>query len=202
MNFVYLWAKFFKKLHGKAVLNACIHKTSKIEAGTDFINSVMEKHSFCGYHCEIVNCEIGAFCSIANHVIIGGGQHPIDWVSMSPVFYEGRDSVKAKFAEHERDAHRRTIIGNDVWIGSRAIIKQGVKIGNGAVIGMGSIVTKDVPPYCVVGGNPARLIKKRFQDSLIEKLLESKWWELSDERLMELGHLINKPEDFLRALRV
>jgi len=126
----------------------------------------------------------------------------MEWVSTSPVFYEGRDSVKAKFAVHKREVPKRTIIENDVWIGSRAIIKQGVKVGTGAVIGMGSIVTKDVVPYAVVGGNPAKLIKMRFSEEMVARLLKSKWWEYPDEQLLKLGHLFNEPEDFLRAIKL
>ena len=93
-------------------------------------------------------------------MIIGGGMHPMDWVSTSPAFYIGRDSVKAKFATHTREPVKKIIIGHDVWIGQYALIKQGITVGTGAVIGMGSVVTKDIPDYCVVVGNPARIIKK------------------------------------------
>lgn len=101
--------------------------------------------------------------------------HPITWASMSPVFYYGRDSVKKKFAEFHREQDKRTSIGHNVWLGHGAHIKQGVTIGNGAVVGMGSVVTKDVPPYAIVAGNPARLIRVRFNDDLIEQLEESRW---------------------------
>lgn len=200
MKLMYFFSKIFKKLHGRAILRSQIHRTSKVEAGSELVNCSMGKHSFCGYFCEIANCDIGAFCSIANSVVIGGSQHPMEWVSMSPVFYEGRDSVKMKFSTHQREMSKRTIIGSDVWVGSRAIIKQGVKIGVGAVIGMGSVVTRDVEPYAIVGGNPAKLIRKRFSDDEIKKLLDSKWWEFPDEKLKKLGYLFNRPKDFLREL--
>lgn len=160
MKLLYYWSKFFKKIRGKSILNSLIHPTSKIEAGSEVVNSKFNKHSFCGYNCEIINCDIGAYCSIANNVIIGGGMHPLDWVGTSPVFYEGTDSVKAKFSEHQRPAAKKTFIGNDIWIGQYAILKQGIVVGDGAVIGMGSVVTKDVLPYSIVAGNPAREIRK------------------------------------------
>jgi acetyltransferase-like isoleucine patch superfamily enzyme len=202
MKLKYYWAKLFKKIKGKAILNSIVHETSKIEAGTEFINSSMNKHSFCGYNCEIIQCEIGSFCSIANNVIIGGGMHPMNWVSMSPVFYEGKDSVKAKFSEHKRAPHLKTIIGNDVWIGENVLIKQGIKIGHGAVIGMGSIVTKDVPPYSIVAGCPAKEIKKRFNDEQINKLLKIKWWDFSDIKLKEFGKFFNNMEEFLKIFDI
>jgi acetyltransferase-like isoleucine patch superfamily enzyme len=157
----------------------------------------MGKHSFCGYNCEIMNADIGSFCSIANGVIVGGGMHPYNWVSMSPVFYEGRDSVKAKFSKHKRVTVKRTIIGHDVWIGQNALIKQGVNVGVGAVVGMGSVVTKDVPPYSIVAGSPAKEIKKRFDNKLIRELINSKWWELKDKELFQFAVYFKNPKDFV-----
>lgn len=101
--------------------------------------------------------------------------HPVDWVATSPVFYEGRDSVRAKFSEHKRKTPQKTIIEHDVWIGQGACIKQGVKIGTGAVIGMGGVVTKDVLLYSIVGVVPAKFIRKRFDEDIISTLLKSKW---------------------------
>ena len=158
----------------------------------------MGKHSFCGYDCDIVNCDIGNFVSISNNVVIGGGMHPMDWVGMSPVFYKGKDSVKKKFSEFERIAPKKTIIESDVWIGNSVLIKQGVKIGVGSVIGMGSIVTKDIEPYTIVAGNPAKIIRARFKDSLIRELLKSKWWDLDDIELEKFAKDIKNPELFLK----
>jgi len=200
MNLLYLWSKILKKIRASSIKGSIIHPTSKVESGSHVVNTKMGKHSFCGYNCEIVNCEIGSFVSIANAVIIGGGMHPVTWVGMSPVFYEGRDSVKAKFSKHKRDGVRKTTIGHDVWIGQNVLIKQGITIGTGAVVGMGSVVTKDVPPYAIVGGNPAKLIRMRFEENLASRLLESKWWELDEARLTELAKSFKNPDDFLRNL--
>lgn len=202
MKFLYYYAKLFKKLHSKALINSHIHQTSKVEAGSEIINTKMDKHSFCGYNCEINNCEIGSFCSIANNVVIGGGMHPMDWVSMSPVFYEGKDSVKAKFAEHKRPPQKKTIIGHDVWIGRNVIIKQGIIIGTGSVIGMGSIVTKDVESYSIVAGNPAKFIRKRFDDEVINRLLNSEWWNLNEAKISKLSKHIRNPNIFLNELNI
>ena len=126
--------------------------------------------------------------------------HPIDWVSSSSVFCEGKDSIKTKFAKHKKVPAKKTIVGNDVWIGQCALIKQGVRVGTGAVIGMGSIVTKDVDPFTVVAGNPARVIKKRFSEDVIDDLLKSNWWNLSEARLYELGSSFNNVKEFLKKL--
>lgn len=196
----YYWSKLLKKIRLSAIVNSKIHPTSKIESGSNIVNVIMNKHSFCGYNCEIINAEIGSFCSIANNVIIGGAMHPMDWVSTSPVFYEGRDSVKKKYSEHKREEGKITIIEHDEWIGQYAQIKQGVTIGTGAVIGMGSIVTKDIEPYSIVAGNPAKLIRKRFNDNIINDLLNSHWWKFEDAELTKLSRYIKKPEEFINNL--
>ena len=201
MHISYIWSKLLKKLRGSSIINSKIHATSKVESGSHIVNTGFDKHSFCGYDCEIINCDIGSFCSIANNVKIGGGMHPMDWVSTSPVFYEGRDSVKAKFSQHKRDPIQRTIIGHDVWVGQSVIIKQGVTIGTGAVIGMGSIVTRDVQPYSIVAGCPAREIRKRFDDEIIEGLLKSMWWEFSDEELYRHAKNFRDPKNFIQELK-
>ena len=160
-NFKYYWFKAYKKIRSKAIVNSTIHVTSKVEAASEIINSSFDKHSYCGYNCQIINTDIGSFTSISNSVIIGGGMHPLEWVSTSPVFYKGKDSVKAKFSEHDRLPNKRVIIGNDVWIGTGAIILAGITIGDGSIVGAGSVVTHDVPGNSVVGGVPAKMIAKR-----------------------------------------
>lgn len=200
MTLDFVWAKLVKKLRGSAIVNSRIHRTSKVESGSHIVNTAFDRYSFCGYDCEIVNCDIGSFCSIAGHVVIGGAEHPMEWVSMSPVFFEGRDSVRAKFSTHRREATRRTVIGHDVWIGEHALIKQGVTIGNGAVVGMGSVVTKDVEPYVIVAGCPAKVVRKRFDDDIIESLQEIRWWEFGCERLREYAQYFTNPTDFIKRV--
>ena len=198
MNIQTIWHKILKKCQGSAIRGSQIHKTSTVEPGSNLVYVRMDRYSFCGYDCEIVNSEIGAFCSIANNVKIGGARHPIEWVSTSPVFYSGRDSVRKKFATFDRDEDKHTVIGNDVWIGANAIIIQGVKIGNGAVIGAGSIVTKDVGDYEIVAGNPAHVIRKRFTDELINDLLQLRWWDYSDEILQDAAPYVRDPKTFIK----
>lgn len=195
-----IWNKLLKKLKFSSIRNSVIDRTSTVESGCNIVSVNMDRYSFCGYDCEIVNADIGAFCSIANDVKIGGAMHPMEWASTSPVFYKGRDSVSKKFSEYDRPKDNRTIIGNDVWIGSGAFIKQGATIGDGAVIGMGAVVTKDVPPYAIVGGNPAKLIRMRFDDTIIKRMIQSEWWKLSDEVLLEVAQYIKEPEVFLNKI--
>ena len=196
----YIFPKLLKKLRGSAVMGSQVHHTSKLESGTSFVHSIMGRHSFCGYDCEVEHTDIGSFVSIANRVVLGGGKHPMDWVGMSPVFYTGRDSVTFKASTHQRPPPARITIGNDVWIGHSAVVMQGVQIGHGAVIGAGSIVTRDVPDYAVVAGNPARLLRHRFDKKTVQRLLDSAWWQLPDADLIAMGDKVVDVAAFLDAI--
>lgn len=193
----YLLAKIIKKMHLRAVINSSIDNTSQLEAGCHLVNSEFGRFSYCAYDCTFINTKVGAFCSIASNVIVGGASHPTHWVGMSPVFYDVKSSIKEKFSLFYYDCTKKTIIGNDVWIGNNAIIKQGLVIGDGAVIGMGSVVTKNIEPYTIVGGNPARVIRKRFSEDIIEKLLAIKWWTYSDEELKKYAVFFDDPVKFI-----
>lgn len=190
-------SKIIKKSRLNAVKNSDIHHTVKIGSGSVVYDSLFMKETYCGYDCTFVNCEVGSFCSIANHVTVGGAAHPLHFVSTSPVFLSHKDSIKHKYAAHVFLPNARTNIGSDVWIGERVLIKQGISIGHGAVIGMGSVVTKDVPPYAVVAGNPAKIIKYRFGENVIEYLLRIKWWEYGEDELLALGDCFDDPEKLM-----
>lgn len=196
----FVWSKFLRKIRGASIKNSVLESTAKVESGSSFYNSNIGRHSFCGYDCEISNATIGSFCSIASGVLIGGGRHPVEWISTSPVFYDNRDSVKTKYSRHSRSPNRRVMIGHDVWIGANAIIMQGVSIGTGAVVGAGSVVTKDVEPYAIVAGVPARTLRKRFDQPLIDRLLASRWWESTDDELEGAAAFAREPSLFLDAL--
>lgn len=199
----YLYGKFFKKIvRGKCVINSLIHKTAKINSGATIVNSTIGRYTYTCYDDEIVNCEIGQFCSISDEVVIGGAEHPIAWVSTSPVFQNVKHSgPKRKFSEFEFEGIKKTVIGNDVWIGRRAIIKAGVTVGDGVVIGSGSVVTKDIPPYAIVGGVPAKILKYRFGEETIKELLQSEWWNMRDEVIERYAHLIKDPIAFTKAMK-
>jgi acetyltransferase-like isoleucine patch superfamily enzyme len=131
---------------------------------------------------ETERIQIGAFCSIADQVVIfGGGEHRVDWVTTFPL----RIAFDAPLAG--KDGHPAskgaTKIGNDVWIGFRAMVLSGVTIGDGAVIGAGAVVTADVAAYAIVAGNPAKVIRYRFTSGEIEKLLSLRWWEWDTDKI-------------------
>lgn len=197
----YYYFKILLKSRGVGLVDSVLGFDSKIESGTSFISSSLGDYSYCGYDCNIVNVDIGRFCSLSNRVVIGGAAHPMHFVSTSPVFLSHKDSVKTKFSKHDYLPQIRTIIGHDVWVGENVMIKAGVRIGCGAVVGMGAVVTKDVPDYAVVAGNPARIIRYRFQREVIEDLLASEWWELTSEELFKLGRYFDSPGSFLKEIR-
>jgi len=197
----YYLSKAIKKIRLRAIKNCQIHKTSKVCAGSHLVNVSIDKYSDIGYDCTIINSKIGAFCSFASNITIGGASHTIDWVSTSPVFNENRDHLKKKFSYHKFNCSIQTNIGNDVWIGDKSLIKTGVNIGNGSVIGMGSIVTKNIPPYEIWAGNPAKLIRKRFKDDIITELEKIKWWEFDDKTIEIFSETFSNVEEFIKRFR-
>lgn len=158
---------------------------------------------------------IGRFGLFASDIITGGGVHPTESISAHLIFQnmncewnknfhhlfdemETLNNVIEYQKNNEFKNKTRIIIENDVWIGNRAIIMRGVKIGNGAVIGAGAVVTKDVEPYSIVGGVPAKIIRKRFNDKVIEKLEHIKWWDYGPDIM--IGIDINNPEEAVKYL--
>ncbi|WP_296073641.1 type B chloramphenicol O-acetyltransferase [uncultured Agrobacterium sp.] len=128
---------------------------------------------------------IGSFCSIgsgAAFIVAGNQGHRHEWISTFP-FYWMPEVQAFRDAKNGYLPAGDTVIGNDVWIGSEAIIMPGVRVGNGAVIGTRAVVTRDVEPYSIIGGNPAKVIRKRFRDREIALLDEMAWWDWSDDRL-------------------
>lgn len=142
-----------------------------------------------------INGTVGRFCCIGDRVHTVSGVHPVrDFVSIHPAFYSTAKQAGFtytdinRFEENRRnsvDKKTTVYIGNDVWIGSNAVLLGGIKIGDGAVIAAGAVVTQDVEPYTIVGGVPAKLIRKRFTDEQIDFLKEFRWWEKDSEWLQE-----------------
>lgn len=146
--------------------------------------------------------QIGAFCSIADRVqLFLGGNHRTDWVTTYPFGHIHTDTFKWHGLGHPV-SKGDIVIGNDVWIGSGSTIMSGVTIGDGAVIAANSTVVKDVPPYAIVGGNPAKVVKYRFTPEQISALLANPWWEKSDQEIQKIIPLLcsENIDDFINAL--
>ena len=194
---MYIIPKIFKKLRFAACKNSSFEHDTAFCSGSTILNSSFGCHTYCGYDCKIYYAKIGRFTSIGDNVCIGLQNHRMDLISTSPCFISHKDSVRFKISNKELDEPQQTIIGNDVWIGDRAIIKAGIELGDGCIVGMGSVVTKNVPPYSIVAGNPAKIIRYRFDRETINKLLEYKWWDLSDKELKALQGFNANQEEFI-----
>lgn len=193
----YRWKNYIglkRKYHGKVRFNhtATIWKDARFEG----CNSIGDRSRFVGsfgygsYMCEdcVIFAHVGRFTSIGAEVRTSQGIHPVSapFATTSPVFYSLKKQAMYTFAKEQRFQEMRPLvqIGNDCWIGVRVFIAGGVTIGDGAVVLTGAVVTKDVPPYAIVGGVPAKVLKYRYDQETIDWLLKVKWW--------------NKPTDWLR----
>lgn len=138
---------------------------------------------------KINRSTIGKFSAVGPGALVGGlGMHPTNFLSIHPAFYSTQSQCGVNFAgEDFFSEYKETIIGNDVWIGANAIILDGVNVGDGAIVGAGAVVTKDVPPYAVVTGMPARILRYRFSEEKARLLRGILWWNFSDELLTEVA---------------
>lgn len=126
----------------------------------------------------------GKFCSVGQGVKIGLGRHPTNFLSTHPAFYSSGDQTLLHIAKiPDFDELSPVVLGNDVWIGANSLVMSGVSIGDGAVIGAGAIVTKDIPPYAIAVGSPARVFRYRFDEKTVGMLLKLQWWNKSDQEI-------------------
>jgi acetyltransferase-like isoleucine patch superfamily enzyme len=164
---------YLSKLH-----NVKIGMYTTIYDEVTISNSQLDDYVYIASKTNISNCKIGKFCSIGPNVKVGLAIHPTNFLSTFPAFFSTRKQCQITFSDMDYFEEATTnTIGNDVWIGAYSVILGNVTIGDGAIIAAGSIVTKDVAPYSIVGGVPAKLIKKRFNENKIDELLKLKWWE-------------------------
>ncbi len=165
-----------------------LDKTCVIYRGVKIKSSKVGAYTYISNNTDVENAEIGKYCSIADHCRIGMSGHSLQYLSTSPVFTQKTNALKESWAEKNvfknKSKEERVYLGNDVWVGSHVLINGGVHVGDGACIAAGAVVVKDVPPYAIVGGVPAKVIRYRFTPDVIEELLRLKWWDM-DEALLK-----------------
>ena len=158
---------------------------TEVGARTTLAEVEMGDYSYVVHDAQIIYATIGKFCSIASHTRVNPGNHPLERVALNHFTYRasayGLGPDEAGFFDWRR--RHRVTLGHDVWLGHGVIVLPGVTIGTGAAIGAGAVVTKDVPPFAVAVGNPARVIRFRFPEELREALLQIAWWDWPRERL-------------------
>ena len=189
-------------IHETAIVkNSRLGSWTEIGRNSVVMESIMDDYSYDAGDVSIIYSEIGKFCSIASHVRINPGNHPMWRVTQHHSTYR---RIKYRFSDTDDEdffnwrREHNCIIGHDVWIGHGAVIMPGVRIGTGAVIGSGAVVTKNVGPYEIAVGVPAKTIKKRFTDEIIIKLIKSEWWNWERKVLEERFTDFNNVESFIQ----
>lgn len=152
---------------------------------------------------DLLHMKTGRYCSIARNVSVANGNHPMHAVTTNPFHYHQYyldnmpEDLRYTGAQQPfTRSYGMVTVGHDVWIGANALFKGGITVGHGAVVAMGSVVTKDIPPYAIVGGNPAKIIRYRFPHEIIQGFLECEWWSFHPQGFKHLN--MNNPEEFLR----
>lgn len=167
---------------------------ARVWSNCKIFHSSIGDYSYVGHNSRLTHAHVGKFCSLAGDGSYGMGTHSLDHISTSSIFTSKRNGTLIKWTDKSMfEEYKGINIGNDVWIGTRVLVMGGVNIGNGAVVAAGAVVTKDVPPYAVVGGVPAKVLKYRFSEDVIQELENSKWWMLEDGILKENINLFQKP---------
>lgn len=186
------------KMGGNIAPNAFIPPNTRVEYPINLMHNTtvygtasIGKYTYINVNSVIYsNVKIGRYCSIARNCEIGVASHPTFFLSSHPFQFDktifSRDEKYCQITKIPWKGHSATVIGNDVWIGAKVVINSGVNIGDGVIIAANAVVTKDIPDYAIVGGVPAKIIRYRFDESIIKELKILRWWDLPIEKLSNL----------------
>ncbi|MGH6907759.1 MAG: DapH/DapD/GlmU-related protein [Aestuariivirga sp.] len=176
-------------MHGSAsVRNAKFGRFTEVKERVQFWDSELGDYSYIERHAQVIYARIGKFCAVAANACINALEHPIARVSQHKITYRANEyfvGAKLDKAFRERRMAKIVELGHDVWVGQGAILMPGVRIGHGAVIAAGAVVTRDVAPYAIVAGVPARFLKWRFEPKISERIMALAWWDWKHDRLAE-----------------
>jgi len=187
LNFLYKKFKYSKNnklsstvyIGKKVTLNNCtLCYHSRVAEYASLSNVYIGEYSSIGRYAKIVHTNIGKYCAISWDTTINAISHPYNHLTINAFPYV---PYVGNFVKERKQSYKQVIIKNDVWIGANSVIMPGITIGNGAIIGAGAVVTKDIPDYAIVAGVPAKVLKYRFDKDIIDRLLELKWWDLDTE---------------------
>jgi acetyltransferase-like isoleucine patch superfamily enzyme len=169
---------------GARLTRATVGANTLVGPSTELTDVTVGGFSYFAGHATIRGASFGRFCSVGRELLCGLGEHPTDRVSTSPVFYSTAAPCGESFARRDTAVeHTPVRVGSDVWIGARVFLRDGVTVDHGAIVAAGAVVVADVPPYAIVGGTPARVIRRRFDEATIERLLATAWWDWDFPRL-------------------
>ncbi|MDR1738863.1 MAG: CatB-related O-acetyltransferase [Candidatus Symbiothrix sp.] len=201
MNILFDKRADFSVLYTKRLHKAKLGNHVKLYAPYNINNVEIDDYTYVATNAIIAWTKIGKFCSIGPNLVCGWGVHPTQGISTAPMFYSTLKQNGISISNSNKiEEHKEITIGNDVFIGANVTILDGVSIGNGAVIGAGAVVSKDIPPYAIAVGCPIQIKKYRFEDSVVDKLLQIKWWNFSEDQLQNVEKYFFEVEKFISSL--
>lgn len=176
---------------------------SRVDRNNHLFHATLGRYSYTGMNTVIMHAKIAAFSSISWNVSIGGANHDYHRMTQHSFLYNSYDDLRSKDILPPYDRFANSIyIANDVWIAAGAVITRGVTIGDGAVIGANAVVTEDIPPYSIVMGAPAKVIKYRFNRDIIEAMLDLKWWNWPVDKIKDNFHLLSEKPNLKKLINL